>query len=272
MNSNTFSTTNYMVPSSGSSHCVQISGVFSAVPFFQDWRQFQIDNFPFQPQGAFIDNTQGTEPLKITIGPIGYTVTCPAGVISQVQFPAPNGQTCNITGAGQASIYFVDFPVLPNSGLVDVGNTVNVNLLSSQSGFNLPVLVPLNSPGGIPYQVNQIPQTPTYIRGTITSATSLTIAAPALQNLRKLRIDLTENATLAAAGITTLTASLNGVVIATKGIYLPANVNGNIGITDVFKCDFDTIAFNSGASGSLVVSLSTALASGQVNVGAYFSL
>jgi hypothetical protein len=110
------STTNYLVPSSGGTHCVPVSGVFNANPAVLDWRQFAESSFAFQPQGVFIDNTQNANPLTVTILPLGWNINCPAGVQLMTPFPAPAQQTAQVTssgGGGQASLMFVDFPVLP---------------------------------------------------------------------------------------------------------------------------------------------------------------
>jgi len=270
MNVLPFPVSNYLIPSAGGTSCVELSGVFSATPFTQDWRQYSIDNAPFTPQGVFIDNTQGTGDLVIIINPIGYQIKCPAGVSAQAQFPAPMAQSCSITGLGQAGLYFVNFPVLPNAGLIDIGNQVGVSIDAIKAGLSVPVLVPTNSSGN-PYQIQKTVLIPTLETGTITTATSATVTPPANSNLRKLNLDLTENASIASAGIVTITATLNGVVVAKKGVYLPATAGGNIGITDIFQCDFSDIAFNTGASGTFVVTLSTALATGQLDFNAYFA-
>src|SRR5579883_898130 len=99
-------TVNYLVPSSGNTHAVEVSGVFSGVPQTGDWRQFGIDSFPFQPQGVFIDNTYGVGPLTITIAPLNWNIVCPAGAQKSANFPAPNGQSYSIVGDGQATCIF----------------------------------------------------------------------------------------------------------------------------------------------------------------------
>jgi hypothetical protein len=132
-------TTNYLVPASGKTHSVTYSGLFSVTPLNVDWRQFSVDNYQFQPQGVFIDNSLGIADLVITILPINYKVICPLGIVGQFQFPAPDNQTCTITGNGQASVIFVDFPVLPNAGLINIGNTVNAQIVGPNP---LPVSLP----------------------------------------------------------------------------------------------------------------------------------
>src|ERR1035437_5064853 len=163
-------TTNYLVPASGKTHSVTFSGVYNAIPFPIDWRQFSIDNYKFNPQGVFIDNTLGIAAVIITILPINYRVSCPAGVEAQFQFPAPDNQTCTITGNGQASVVFVDFPVLPNAGLINVGNTVNAAIVNAIA---------------VPFVSN-------IITGAVVTAS---IAPAANTNLKKLVLSLSANAT-----------------------------------------------------------------------------
>jgi hypothetical protein len=151
-----YTTTNYLVPSNGQTHCVSFTGNFSSIPALIDWRQFAIDNQKFQPQGVFIDNSAGTTPLVITILPIGYKVVCGAGMTSQQQFPAPNGQTCTITGdpANVATVYFVDFPVLPSGLSATITNTVNTNISSISPGVTIPVQPTASAQGNAPYNDN----------------------------------------------------------------------------------------------------------------------
>lgn len=258
--------TNYLIGASGQTHAVTYSGIFSAVPEVVDWRQFSIDSFPFQPQGVFVDNTQGAGPLTITIGPIAYNVVVAAGTSAQAQFPAPNGQTASITGDGQASVTFVDFPVLPGSGAVNVQNTISAQIVGPDP---LPVLAGPNS-GGIAYQNTEIPAPVTAYYGSIaTAATSVSITpAVARLNLRKLLIDLSNNATLATAGTDLLTVQLNGVTIYQRHVYIPTTVAPD---QSDFRTELDFSKLGLAAqSGALVVSLATALATGVVDVNAYF--
>lgn len=109
-----YGTTNFLVPAGGTTHAVGFSGGFTGTPYFVDWRQFKVDAFPFQPQGVYIDNIDGTVPVVMTVQPIGYRVVCPVGVSIARSFPAPNGQTCTITGdpaATTTQVIFVDYPV-----------------------------------------------------------------------------------------------------------------------------------------------------------------
>lgn len=261
-------TTNYMVPSSGNTHVVPISGVFSADPFTIDWRQFGIENFPFQPQGVFIDNTQGAGTLTVTIGPLGWTVTCPAGSQVQAQFPAPNGQSASIVGNGQADVIFADFPVLPSANAVTIlGGSVAI------SGPNpLPVSPTVNS-GGVPYQNTEVPVTLTnsMYNAAITGAalTSGNITPNANTFLRKLILSLSGNVTLGVAGLNVITATLNGIQIYKRSIYIPAAAT-NLAQYWEEVLDFAKLGLSAGAAGSLVVTVGTALATGVLEVNAWF--
>jgi len=261
-------TTNYLVPASGKTHSVTYSGLFSVTPLNVDWRQFSVDNYQFQPQGVFIDNILGITDLVITILPINYHVVCPAGVTGQFQFPAPDNQTCTITGSGQASVVFVDFPVLPNAGLINIGNTVNVQIAGPNP---LPVSMPVNF-GGAPYQTHEINNVGTpVIDSSITGAVVLaSLVVPANSNLRLLVMNFSSDATLAIAGITTLTATLNGVLVYSQNIYLTAVAaaarSPNIDL------DYPDFNLNSGAAGTLDIAISTALATGVLDINAYFTL
>lgn len=210
--------TNYLVPAGGTTHSVTIAGVFTNAPFLQDWRQFKIDNFPFQPQGVFIDNLAGTDDLVITILPLGWKVTCPAGVQKQAQFPAPNNQTCSIIGQGQATVIFVDFPVLPDSGLVNIEGTVNVNIAGVTSVQALPVVVPVDA-SGVPYNVNVVSggSAPVaalnyhYAQGSANPVNrDVEFNAPAGQKLHRVILSISPDMSLAADGPLNLNLSFEG--------------------------------------------------------------
>lgn len=106
-------TMNYLVPASGTTSGFDVSQVFSATPVNIDWRTIGLDGKPFVPSGVFIDNTLGTGAIRIVINENGFVVQCPAGAAIQTQYPAPLGQSVSITGLGQATVVFVDFPVIP---------------------------------------------------------------------------------------------------------------------------------------------------------------
>ena len=111
----TTSVNNFMVPATGTPNSYPISGVFSASPFRVDFREVSLNGEQFVPQGLFVDNTAGAAPLVIAVQGMNYSLRVPAGAQLQTQYPAPIDQIVEITGNGQASIVFCDFPVLPFS-------------------------------------------------------------------------------------------------------------------------------------------------------------
>lgn len=134
----TQTTQNYLVPASGTTHGYVYNSVLSATPQGINFDGLQIDSNPFCPSGVFIDNTQGTGPITININQMGYNIVCPAGTLMATQYPAPNPQAVSITGLGQATLIFVDFPVIPFQ--------VSANGASSVTLTNAPVaLAPQNS-------------------------------------------------------------------------------------------------------------------------------
>jgi len=260
------SVSNYLVPAAGQTHAATLSGIFTATPVLIDWRQFSIDNFPFQPQGVFIDNSAGVAPIVINIQPINYNVSCATGAVGQFQFPAPDNQTCTITGNGQATIVFVDFPVLPNAGQTNIAGTVDVNVISPSP---LPTSPTANA-GGLPYQTQERPLPVVAWYGTIAAgATTATITPAANTNLRKLKITFSNNSTLAVAATILMTVILNGTAIYMENLYFPTTPTLGVG-GELIKLDFEMLALNVGAAGTLVVTLASALTTGIVDINAYF--
>jgi hypothetical protein len=261
-------TVNYLVPSSGRTQAVEVAGVFSGQAYEVDWRQYNVDSDQgFQPQGVFIDNTAGVGPLTVNIQPINWNVICAAGTQIASNFPAPNGQQTYITGNGQATVVFVNFPVLPSAGAVTIqGGSVGI------SGQPIQTSPAVNS-GGSPYQVQEIPVTATAvfnnaITGATTSSGNIAPGA-ANQYLRKLCLRLTGNVSLAAAGLNVITATLNGTQIWKGSVYIPAAA-GTAAEYWKEELDFtsDDIGLNFGA-GDLVVTVGTALATGALEITAY---
>ena len=266
-------TSNYLVPAGGGTHAIPLTGVLGATPVVIDWAQYSVDNFPFQPQGVFVDNSAGAGDVVIDIltgvnGVVFWTVTVPAGAVQAVSFPAPNGQAMSITGDGEANLIFVDFPVLPSGTDVTVSNTVNVDIVSPNP---VPTAPTVNA-AGTPYQNTEVPVLVTpFFNNTITGATTSSgnITPAANTYLRKLLLSLNGNVTLAAAGLNLITATLNGTVVYKKSVYIPAAA------TDVNEywrdeLDFAKLGLAVGAAGSLVVTVGTALATGALEINAYF--
>jgi hypothetical protein len=107
---------NYMIPAVGTPRGYVQTGVLSATPVTIDFSGVSggyWDGQPFRPSGVFIDNTQGTGQLALMVREIAYQMTCPAGGMLHLQFPAPLDVTVDITGLGQATLIFVDIPVMP---------------------------------------------------------------------------------------------------------------------------------------------------------------
>jgi len=259
------STSNYLVPAAGRTQAVTIAGVLSATPFVQDWRQFSIDNMPFQPQGVFIDNRAGTGDVVITIRPIGFDVVCPAGSSIQAQFPAPNGQSCSIIGQGQATLVFVDFPVLPSSGLTQISGVVQVAVTGQPVSVQGAVDV-----AGVPYNVRLSPAAAAPYNASITGAAVSAVIAPVANSImRRLRLALTGDASLAAAGALTISAVLNGVMVFSEIVHMPA-VAGTGAQLYVADYDVSDLAYNVGA-GNLTVNISAALATGSLSINTSFA-
>ncbi len=104
---------NYLIPATGSTRGYMISRIFDATPYPTNFATIELDGVPFRPSGVFIDNSQGASPLIIVINELAYRITCPAGASLQTQFPAPMSMSVSIIGGGQATVNFVDFPVIP---------------------------------------------------------------------------------------------------------------------------------------------------------------
>ena len=106
---------NLMVPAGGQPNLYALTGGFTGTPYNVDFRQYSLDTKHFQPQGVFVDNYNGTQPVIITFSS-GYRFIVKAGQIRAGNFPAINGGTCTIVGDPAATntyVAFVDYPVLP---------------------------------------------------------------------------------------------------------------------------------------------------------------
>lgn len=115
---------NYMIPAVGTPRAYFWSGVLTGSPVTIDFRNISgggIDGQVFRPSGVFIDNTQGLGNVSITVNEISYQMICLPGELLNLQFPAPIDCTVSFVGNGQATIAFVDFPVLPYRNLASGG-------------------------------------------------------------------------------------------------------------------------------------------------------
>ena len=134
MNLSTLGTYNYLVPVDGTTHCVTAAGLITGTPYEIDWSAFALSNFKFYPQGAFIDNTQGTGPLTLAIPSLNFQLIVPTGAFQAVTFPSPARCTMNVTGANAAAVInFVDFPVIPTPPLLATGLPAGANVTVSNT-------------------------------------------------------------------------------------------------------------------------------------------
>jgi len=107
---------NYMIPAVGTPRMYYDSRVYSATPVRIDFSAITggyWDGQPFRPSGLYMDNSAGVGDLTVVINEISFSITCPAGGYLNLPFPAPVFMTCSIVGDGQATIVFVDVPVMP---------------------------------------------------------------------------------------------------------------------------------------------------------------
>lgn len=238
---------NLLVPAGGTVHAVNFSGTFSASPQLIDWQQFKIDNFPFNPYGAFINNTLGTVNLVVTILPFNWVITVPPGQQRAVNFPAPQSSTATIVGdpVNMSSVIFVDFPVFPDNG----GNF----------GGSVDAIIPAEAPGGLPYRVQTLAPASGHVAGTLATAggTTITLAPPsANQNLSKLRLAFTSD----AIGPATISITANAIGIFSETIKLP--------LSEPITLDFSDIGIPL-AAGNIVVTVNTALTAGTLSANAW---
>lgn len=120
----------------------------------------------------------------------------------------------------------------------------------------------------IPYNE---PRKAALINNTVSGTTSKTLGTPNTDaKLRSLNVSLPSDATLATAGKTTLTVSLNGVAVFVDSVYVPATAPDSAGLVYDRKIDFGGAAFPAG-TGKLTAKLSTALATSAFNVNGYFT-
>lgn len=108
---------NYMIPAVGTPRMYFDSRVFDpAIPVKIDFRGITggyWDGQPFRPNGVYIDNSAGTAALTVVINEISFSISCPAGGYLNLPFPAPVDISVSITGTGQATVVFMDTPVMP---------------------------------------------------------------------------------------------------------------------------------------------------------------
>lgn len=241
---------NLMAPAGGAPSLAPFLGIAPTTGFAVDWTQYQNSiGFPFIPQSVWIDNTAGTTPAKVVCGPLGYTITCPAGEAGAWCFPATTvnpSSTIFGDGVNKILVAFSDAPAIPQGAIT-----------AMLSG---PVDVPVNV-SGVPYQVSPIPGGRQTIVSTIApAAVSATVTPPASTQVRELDIAVSANATLAAAGYTTLQIVDQVGLLYQEHLYFAAAA-ATAGVVTRIKLERE-------CTGELTVSLSTALSAGYVDINA----
>jgi hypothetical protein len=134
-------TTNLLVPPNAMTHCVKTAFTASASIVNINFQQFSLDNFSFNPQAAYFDNTAGEADLIVEVLGLGFTLSIPAGAMQAANFPSPANAQFNITGAGNVVVYWVDYPLTlttPNGGNAGTvligGQPVSVQVVGGQVG------------------------------------------------------------------------------------------------------------------------------------------
>ncbi len=263
-----FDLTNLQAPADGRTHQIIWN---STLPGGLDEQNFSsVGQYysNFRPQGCRLDATLATGPVKILETNSGFFQVVDAKMVETFMVPGVPVPNYVLTGnAGDVvAVTFYDFPVFHSAnGSTNVAQAVTVN------NNPLDVSVPA-SVAGTPYAVQAVPLPPKLIFGsaTVVGATALT-APPASVNLRKLRVTISGDATLAAAGEQTLSVTLAGVVVWQDVLWLPLTAQVENGL--IYKADipFPDIAYNTTAAPTFGITLGTALATGKVNVAGWFA-
>lgn len=262
-----YNTFNYLIPQSGTTHVYASVIQASATPYVGNFQAVQFNGVQFRPQAAWFDNSQSSNELVFNIPAIGFRLNIPAGANIAYNFPSIEGFSYTVTGGGQATIFFADFPLLPSSASVTLPNTSNVDIVQSIQ------LDTLNqNPASAPVFVEAVAQQAQTKSAVIAaSSTSTTITPPASSlKLTKLSLSITGNATLATAGIETITSTINGTTVLTDAVYIPSAAINNAQLYEkVWELDYAGFEMS---TYDLVINLSTALATGQVTINAFFTV
>jgi len=193
---------NFLVPATGTTNSFAVHETFSSSPHFVDFRNVELDGNYFRPYGVLIDNQSGTGDLTVLVNENSFRITCAAGGFLQLPFPAPIDCTANITGLGEATVIFVDFPVMP----FQPSGAVNITLPNP-----LPVSGPLTDtqiratalPVSGPLTDTQIRATALPVSGPLTDtqirATALPVSGPLTDTqIRAMALPVKESVTAAS--------------------------------------------------------------------------
>ncbi len=252
--------TNYLVPAIGNIAGIGMGINLSATEYPVNFQQVGNNGVPFVPQSVYVDNSAGTGTVIIKSQGLNFNCCAvPPGAVQAVNFPSIANDTYLITGAGNVNLVWTNAPALgaPSEVSATITGNPGVNATITNSELNTTI-----SPKSIDPHY-------TSISGAAVSA----IFTPTVvnSNLIKLVMSFSENSTLAAAGLTTLsvTSNANGVLLYKQNVYLPAATAAASINTLPIVLDFPTLAQNAFNS-DFTVALSTALATGVLDINAYF--
>ena len=246
--------TNYLVPATGNIAGVLQQTVLSAQQLLVDFSLYSLNGVPFTPQSVYIDNTLGLGNVVITSQRFsGFTIaSVSAGTSQQVNFPSIVGDTYVITGNGTVNMVWSNAPALPNAA------------------------------ENVTATINSTPTTPVYVNRQLDSGgqTSFNILAGqttgssttnGLSFLRGFTITVSANATLTVAGYTTLNVIIDGYYVYSGNLYLPATIVPGIKPVVITPGIPDSIEYSTGGgTGLFNATLSTALATGIIDINGYF--
>ena len=280
MNQSLQSTYNYLVPADGTTHEVSFSGILvSGQDYDIDWHSFIQNNFPFRPQGAKIQNPSSA-PVVLANPSTGETSTCPPESSRWVSFTSTAHMKQTLSGAGNVTVIFVDYPVIETAPVSSdgtpiapsLGDTVTITG-SLPAGEN--TIGAVGIVGALPAGSNTIGNVG-IAPGALTSYSASTSASgittlwtpTAGQSLRQAVITLSNGATLAAAGELTMTLKQGSNTIAEMAAYLattPGVVSQN------YTFDFGNNGFLSASGNPVTLELSSALATSAIYVNGYYT-
>lgn len=204
----------------------------------------------FRPQAATIDNTANNTPVTVTEQNFGWKRVVNAGQYMTFNYPAVQFPIFLISATvGQTiSVTLYDFPVFPeNSFNYAVGQAAqNVTVT------NTPLPVSFPSPYGVntnAYSVN--------ISGSAVSTTLAVGTAGLTTYLLGFDFSLSENVTLAVAGVNLFTlATTTPVAIAKYNLYIPAVAVAGVGAA--FHTSSPSLRYPQGLSLGMQPTLSVA--------------
>ncbi len=252
--------TNYLVPAIGNIAGIPQALTLTATAQAVDFKSVALNGIPFVPQSVYVDNSAGTGTVIIQSQLLNFNCCAvPPGAVQAVNFPSILNDTYNITGLGNVNFVWTNAPALGAPSEVSASITGTPAVTATITNATLNTTISAKAADGKYFSISG---------GT----TSVNIA-PTVQNtnLLKLIMSFSENTTIAAAGINTLTVTQNsgGNTIYKQSVYIPATAAVATFNAKPIELDFSTLAYNMFTS-NMTVSLSTALATGILDINAYF--